>query len=48
MRRKKPTYDLYIQVMMIGDSTVGKSSLLTQFADETFATVKSTIGECMG
>ena len=41
----KPSYDETVKILLIGESSVGKSSLLIRFADDSFSPeLLSTVG----
>lgn len=42
----QPEFDYLFKLLMIGDSGVGKSSLLLSFTSDDFEDLSPTIGEC--
>lgn len=42
----QPEFDYLFKLLLIGDSGVGKSSLLLSFTSGTFEDLSPTIGEC--
>ena len=42
----QPEFDYLFKLLLIGDSGVGKSTLLLSFTSDTFEDLSPTIGEC--
>lgn len=43
----QPEFDYLFKLLLIGDSGVGKSSLLLRFTSDSFEDLSPTIGACL-